>query len=64
MPANVAAVKSMDWEEMQLVLAATYVDELAAAQRKGGHALLRAKLDALSAGERRVRRDALVETAA
>jgi hypothetical protein len=59
MPANVAALKAMGWEEMQVPLAATYVDETAAVQRCGGEALLREKLAALSEGERRALRQAL-----
>jgi hypothetical protein len=38
------------------------VDEIAAAQRDGSDALVRAKVAALSEGERRVLRKALAET--
>jgi hypothetical protein len=61
MPATVAAVNEMSWEEMQAVFAATYVDEIAAVQRSGGAALVREKLLTLTQGERRVLRDALLE---
>jgi len=61
MPASVAAVKEMSWDEMQAVFAATCADELAVAVRDGGASLLRQKLAALSDGERRVLRDALAE---
>jgi hypothetical protein len=54
-------VKAMNWEEMQALFAATYVDEIAAAQRSGGKGLLREKLAALSDGEQRVLREALDE---
>jgi hypothetical protein len=64
LPTNVAAVKAMDWETMQQVFAALYVDEVAVAVREGGHALLREKLNTLSEGEQRVLREALTETAA
>ena len=57
--ANVAAVKRMGWEEMQFLLAATYVDEIAAIERRGGVALLQEKLAALSEGELLVLREAL-----
>jgi hypothetical protein len=59
LPANVAALGRMSWEEMQFVFASTYMDELAAAQRDGGETLLRGKLAALSEGERRNVREAL-----
>ena len=39
--------------------AATYVEEIAAAERSGSAAVLRAKLAALSNGERRALQDAL-----
>jgi hypothetical protein len=61
LPASAAAVKAMNWEEMQALFAATYVDEIAAAQRSGGKGLLREKLAALSDGEQRVLREALDE---
>jgi hypothetical protein len=64
MPTNAAAVRKMSWEEVQLVFAATYADELAAAERHGGEALLREKLAALSEGERHVLREALEALAA
>jgi hypothetical protein len=61
LPADVSAVRNMGWEEMQSLFAATYVEEIAALQRSGGAALVRAKLTSLSAGERRVLRSALDE---
>jgi len=59
LPANAAAVKEMGWDEMQALFAATYVEEIAAAERSGSAAVLRAKLAALSNGERRALQDAL-----
>jgi hypothetical protein len=59
MPATVAALDAMSWDEMQALFAATYADEIAAIQRDGGKALVRQKLAALSQGERRVLREAL-----
>ena len=61
MPTSVEAVREMSWDDMQALFAATYVDEIAEAQRCGGEALVRSKLAALSAGERRVLREALLE---
>jgi hypothetical protein len=58
-PTNAEAVKNMSWQELQALFAATYVDEIAAVQRSGGDALLRAKLAALTDGERRLLREAL-----
>jgi hypothetical protein len=60
-PTSVGAVKEMSWEELEALFAAIYVDEIAAAQRDGGRALLRGKLAALSEGERRALRDAILE---
>jgi hypothetical protein len=60
-PADVSAVRNMDWEEMQSLFAATYVEEIAALQREGGAALVREKLAVLSAGERRALHAALDE---
>jgi len=59
MPASVAAVKAMGWEEMQYLFASLFVDEVAALQRAGGDALVRERVAALSEGERRVLREAL-----
>lgn len=59
MPSSVTAVKEMSWDELQALFAAIYVDEIAAAQRDGSDALVRAKVAALSEGERRVLREAL-----
>jgi hypothetical protein len=59
MPTSVAAVEAMGWKELQQLMAAIYVDEIAAMQRDGGAALVREKIAALSAGERRVLREAL-----
>jgi hypothetical protein len=61
MPADVAAVRAMSWEDMQALFASTYADEIVEVQRNGGPALVRAKLSSLSAGERRVLRTALDE---
>jgi hypothetical protein len=61
MPATVAAISEMSWAEMQALFAATYVDEIAAVPRNGGAALVHEKLLALTDGERRVLRDALLE---
>jgi hypothetical protein len=60
-PESVAAVSEMRWDEMQALFAAIYVDEIGAMQRSGGEALVREKLSALSVGERRMLRDALLE---
>jgi len=46
---------------MHALFAPIYVEEIAAVQRTGGHELVRAKLAALSEGQRRALRDALDE---
>jgi hypothetical protein len=61
MAASVAAVKEMSWDEMEALFAAIYVEQIAAARRDGSDALVRAKVAALSEGERRVLREALAE---
>jgi hypothetical protein len=61
LPSTVAAVKEMGWDEMHALFASLYVDEISAVQRDGGESLVRAKLAALSEGERRVLRKALLE---
>jgi hypothetical protein len=60
-PATVAAVQAMSWDDMQALFVATYVDEIAAVQRSGGKALVREKLERLSEGERRVLSESLDE---
>jgi hypothetical protein len=59
LPASVAAVKEMGWEELQYVFAAVFVDELEAVERDGGIAALRERVERLSEGERRALREAL-----
>jgi hypothetical protein len=49
----------MAWDDMQALFAATYIDEIAAAQRDGGELALRAKLDCLTGDERGALREAL-----
>jgi hypothetical protein len=61
MPTSVAAVSELSWDEMQALFAAICVDEIVAVQRSGGEAFVREKLLALTEGERRVLRDALLE---
>lgn len=61
LPASVAAVQEMAWEEMQALFAATYVDEIAAAERSGSQTAFRTKLASLSESERHALRDALDE---
>jgi hypothetical protein len=64
LPTNAAAVREMSWDEIQALFAATYVDEIAAAQRDGSDSVLRAKVASLSEGERRALREALDAPAA
>jgi hypothetical protein len=64
MPTNVAAVREMTWDDIQALFAAIYVDEIAAAQRDGSEAVLRAKVASLSEDERHTLRQALDEYAA
>jgi hypothetical protein len=61
LPATVAAVEEMGWEEMKALFAALHVEEIAAVQRHGGKALVREKLAELSGDERHILREALLE---
>jgi hypothetical protein len=61
LPATVAAIEEMSWDEMQALFAAIHTEEIAAAHRHGGKALVREKLAALSEDERRVLREALLD---
>jgi hypothetical protein len=51
----------MGWDDMQALFAATYVDEIAVAQRHRGRVAVREKLMSLSESERQVLREALAE---
>jgi hypothetical protein len=59
LPTTAAAVMDMKWDDMQALFAATYVEEITAAQRDGGQAALRAKLGFLTEEERAALREAL-----
>jgi hypothetical protein len=61
LPSTRDAVKDMDWDDMQALFAATYVDEIAAVRRDGGLAAVREKLMSLSPPERQVLRETLTE---
>jgi hypothetical protein len=61
MPATVAAVNELRWDEMEALAAAIFVDEIATVRRGGGEALVREKLLALTQDQRRMLRDALLE---
>jgi hypothetical protein len=60
-PSTVAAAKDMNWDDLQALFAAIYVDEIVAAQRDGGKGSVRAKLMSLSTSERQVLRETLAE---
>ena len=61
LPSTTAAVKDMSWDDMEALFASTCVDEIACAQRDGGHALVRDKLAELTNAERNSIRTALLE---
>jgi hypothetical protein len=63
LPESVEAVRSLSWEELQVLFANTYVDEIAAAVSGEGRELLRERLAALSDDERRALREELVAMA-
>jgi hypothetical protein len=57
-PESVEALKNMSWDEMQVLFALTYADEITAVG-KLGFAAVRDKLESLSEDERSVLRHAL-----
>jgi hypothetical protein len=59
-PANAEAVNRMSWEELKVLGAAFYADEIVSVAN-GGDGLLRERLAALGPDERRILREALVE---
>jgi hypothetical protein len=59
MPQSADAVAKMDWEQLSGLAASIYADEIATVLRDGGAALVREKVACLSAGERRILREAL-----
>jgi hypothetical protein len=61
LPESAAAVKDMPWEDMQVLFAAVFADEVALALAGDGRKLLRERLGALGSGERRVLREALLD---
>jgi hypothetical protein len=64
LPENAHAVRNLGWEELQVLFATTYVDEIAAAVNGEGRELLRERLAALSDDERRVLREELAAISA
>jgi hypothetical protein len=64
LPSNAAAVRQMGWADLRGLAGALLVDELAAVERRGGQALLRERLGALSEDERHVLLETLLELAA
>ena len=61
LPESSAGIEAISWQDMQYLAATLLVDELLTVQRDGGQALLRQRVVALSDGERRVLREALLE---
>jgi hypothetical protein len=61
LPTTAAAVKDMNWDDMQALFAATYLDEIIAVQGDGGKTALRTKLGRLTEGERAALREALAD---
>jgi hypothetical protein len=61
LPESVTGIEAMSWQDMQYLAATLLVDELLTVQRDGGQALLRQRVGALSDGERRALREALLE---
>jgi hypothetical protein len=62
-PESAEAVEKMSWDEMEVLFAAIYVDEIAAINDGGGERLVREKLAGLSDAQRRILRRALAEPA-
>jgi hypothetical protein len=64
LPTSAVEVEKLSWRDLQQFAATFCLDDLLAVQRRGGEALLRERVAALSEGERRVLRDALAEAEA
>jgi mono/diheme cytochrome c family protein len=60
LPATAAAVTAMNWDEMQILGATLFAEEIAAVA-EGGDRLLHQQLASLGADERRVLREALAD---
>ena len=61
LPESVVGMECMSWQDMRYFASTLLVDELLTVRRDGGEALLRQRVAALSDGERRVLREALLE---
>jgi hypothetical protein len=61
LPSNVTAVMKMSWNELQLLGATLFSEEIASISSSEGDAVLRQRLASLSRDERRVLREALSE---
>jgi hypothetical protein len=64
LPANASAVRGLAWDDLQVLFASTYVDEIAAAVNGGGRELLRERLARLGEDERGVLREELAAMSA
>jgi hypothetical protein len=58
-PTSASEVEKLSWRDLQQLAASFCLDDLATVQRRGGEALLRERVGALSEGERRELREAL-----
>jgi hypothetical protein len=61
LPASVGAVADMKWEELQILGATLFADEIASVMRGEGDAALRQQVASLPAPQRAVLREALGE---
>jgi hypothetical protein len=59
LPASVGAVADMKWEELQILGATLFADEIASVSRREGDAALRERVASLPAHQRAVLREAL-----
>jgi hypothetical protein len=64
LPATAAAVSRMGWEELQILAATVYANEIAAVEAGAGLELLREQLSQLSKDDRRALRAALADAPA
>jgi hypothetical protein len=63
LPATVGAFVQMNWDDLQILGATMFADEIASILRGDGDVVVRERLASLPAGERAVLRDALAERA-
>jgi hypothetical protein len=61
LPRTVEQVRQLSWDQLTLVFASQFANEITSVVRGGGEALMRERLSSLGPDERRILREALAE---